>query len=329
MARIKILSTGGTIASKVDPATGGARPALSGSELLESVPGLADVAQIEVENVCSLPGFGVYPEIWLQVARRAEAALHEEGFDGVVVTHGTDTMEETAFYLDLTVTGDKPIVLTGAQRNASYFDPDGPRNLLNAVMVAASPQAAGQGAMIVFNGKINAARDVTKVHTSHVEAFQSYEHGYLGTVEMGAVRFYRRRMERQIFFPITETLPRVDIIPTYPGHDDIFFQAVLAAGSDGAIVQAYGLGNGTPALQWGVEALLTAGIPTVIASRVPMGVTAPEYAIPDGGGGGVDLLRAGAIYGHDLSPNKARVLMMAALGTNPDRARLQDIFQTI
>lgn len=328
MARIKILSTGGTIASKVDPATGGARPALSGRELLDSVPGLADVAEIEVENVCSLPGFGVYPDIWLQVAERARVALHEEGFDGVVVTHGTDTMEETAFFLDLTVAGDKPVVLTGAQRNASYFDPDGPRNLLNAVMVAASPKASGQGAMIVFNGKINAARDVTKVHTSHVEAFQSYEHGYLGTVEMGAVRFHRRRMERQLF-PIPEKLPRVDIIPTYPGHDDLFFQAVIRAGSDGAIVQAYGLGNGTPALQRGVESLLSAGIPTVIASRVPMGVVAPEYAIPDGGGGGVDLLRAGAIYGHDLSPNKARVLLMAALGTTRDRAKLQEMFQTI
>lgn len=328
MARVKILTTGGTIASKVDPQTGGAKPALSGQELLDTVPGLAGAAEVEVETVCNLPSFGVHPEIWLLLARKVRKALQEEGFDGVVVTHGTDTMEETAFFLDLTAEGEKPVVLTGAQRNASYFDPDGPRNLLQAVQVAASPGAAGQGAMIVFNGKINAARDATKTHTSHVETFQAGEHGFLGSVEMGAVRFYRQRLRRQTF-PLPPGLPRVDIIPTYPGHDELFFQTVLAAGAEGAVVQAYGLGNGSKVLQWGVEALITAGVPTVIASRVPIGITAPEYAIPDVGGGGLDLFRAGAIFGHDLSPGKARVLLMVALTARQDMDRLREIFSTI
>jgi L-asparaginase len=168
---VALLSTGGTIASKQDPVKGGYVPALSGEDLVSAVPAIKKIAQIEVEQVSNISSSDMTPEIWIHLAGRVQELLAKPEITGVVITHGTNTLEETAFLLDLTTTSTKPVILVGAQRPASDPDSDGPRNLLNAVRVAVSSEALNKGVMVVMNGQINAARDVTKTNTSQVETF--------------------------------------------------------------------------------------------------------------------------------------------------------------
>src|SRR5579864_3586205 len=194
---IGVLSTGGTIASRQDPAKGGYVPALSGEDLVAAVPAIKKIAQIQVEQISNIPSPDMTPEIWLRLAGRINELLARPEIAGVVVTHGTDTLEETAYFLDLTIISSKPVILVGAQRPASDPDSDGPRNLLDAIRVATAPEAVGKGAMIVMNGQINAARDVTKTNTSQVETFRSLEFGALGVVDEEKVRFYRAPERRQ------------------------------------------------------------------------------------------------------------------------------------
>ncbi len=178
LPRVVVLTTGGTIASKFDPAKGGiVNAVLTGADLVEAVPDLSKFARIEVEEISNIGSPNMTPQIWRKLAARANTLLEDPQVVGVVVTHGTDTMEETAYFLDLTITDSKPVVLVGAQRAASYFDTDGPRNLLNAVRVAVSPEAIGKGVMVVMNGQINAAREVAKTNTVDVETFKSVEFG--------------------------------------------------------------------------------------------------------------------------------------------------------
>jgi L-asparaginase len=225
---VVILSTGGTIASRFDPEKGGLVPALSGSELVEAVPELGEVAQVRVEQISNIGSADMTPDIWLKLARRANTVLSDEDVVGVVVTHGTDTLEETAYVLDLTVVSQKPVVMVGSQRAASYPDTDGPRNLLNAVRVAVSPEAVGMGTVVVMNGQINAAREVTKTSTIARETFKTLEFGALGVADLGGVRFYRAPLRRQAIPVAHDTrLGRVEIVPHYAGADGRLVRALL------------------------------------------------------------------------------------------------------
>src|SRR5262249_48360049 len=177
---VRLIATGGTIAMKIDPIKKAPVPAISGEELVATVPEIAKVARIEVQNLSNVPSDYMDPDRWVQLQRAVTEALARPEVAGVIVSHGTDTLEETAWFLDLTVAGDKPIVLIGAQRNASESDFDGPRNLLNAARICVDPGARGKGAMIALNNNINAARDAVKTHTSDVETFKSGDLGFLG-----------------------------------------------------------------------------------------------------------------------------------------------------
>ena len=191
LPRVVVLATGGTIASRFDPAIGALAPAATGADLVRAVPGLDKIARVDVEQIANIGSYDMTPDIWRQLSRRTNELLATNDVAGVVVTHGTDTLEETAYFLDLTVTSPKPVIVVGAQRASSYFDSDGPRNLLNAVRVAISPEAVGKGALVVMNGQINAAREVTKTSTIEVETFKTLEFGALGVADLSAVRFYR------------------------------------------------------------------------------------------------------------------------------------------
>src|SRR5579864_6988858 len=194
---IGVLSTGGTIASKQDPAKGGYLPALSGEDLVSAVPAIKKIAQIQVEQISNIPSPDITPEIWVRLAGRVNELLAKPEIAGIVVTHGTDTLEETAYFLDLATISTKPVIMVGAQRPASDPESDGPRNLLDAVRVAVASEAVGKGVMVVMNGQINAARDVTKTNTSQVETFRSLEFGAIGTVDAEKVRLYRAPLRRQ------------------------------------------------------------------------------------------------------------------------------------
>lgn len=321
--RLRVIATGGTIAMRIDPVSGGPVPALTGAELVAASPALAALGVIEVEEFANIPSEHMQPEVWLRLARRVREVAQNDLCDGIVILHGTDTMEETAFFLDVTVPTDLPIVFTGAMRAASDPNPDGPANILDAATVALHPQSRGRGVLIVMHGQIHSARRVTKIDTSDVDSFDSVMPPDLGQVRSGWVQFSRAWAPR-VHVPLPDQLPRVDIIPMYAGVDDFALSAALARGAAGLVVAGVGAGNVNEALYQGILAALHAGIPVVISSRVPYGGVRPLYAYA---GGGITLLKAGAIFAHDLNPQKARVLLMAGLGMGYDQPRLAQLFE--
>jgi L-asparaginase len=244
---------------------------------------------------------------------------------GVLVTHGTDTMEETAYFLDLTVASDKPVIMVGAMRAASEWDADGPRNILDATRVAVSPEATGKGAFVVLNGEIHAAREVTKTHSLAVETFGTPEFGALGIVDADGVRFYRAPLRRQTLEMAPDVeLPTVDIIPNYAGSDGRLIRGLMKEGPvDGIIVDAAGAGNIAGRLFEAVVEARHAGVTVVITSRTHAGRVLPLYA---GGGGGTTLREMGCIFADNLNAQKARVLLIAALTRTRDVEALRKIF---
>lgn len=319
----QFISTGGTIAMKTGPAGDAPVPALSGHDLLASVHGLQHITDLRVHNLFNLPSDYMGPRQWLALYGAVYAALAQDEVAGVIVSHGTDTLEETAWFLDLTVDDEKPIVLTGAQRNASEADTDGPRNLRNAARVCVASEAVGRGVMVVLNNQINAAREAIKSHTSDVEAFKSGDFGFLGTVDDDRVVFARAPMRRQ-HIPLTGAeLPNVVIVCMYGGADGSMIRCAASAGVKGIVVQALGLGNVNHDMYEAILDSIAAGVAVVISTRVANGRVRPIYGFK---GGGKTLRDRGAVFADDLSPQKARILLMLALQTERSTADLQSLF---
>ena len=325
LPHVVILSTGGTIASMYDEDKGGLVPALTGEQIVEAVPGLDEVARVSVEQVANIGSPDMTPAIWMKLAARANQLFAEGDVDGIVVTHGTDTLEETAYVLDLTVSSEQPVVVVGAQRAPSYYDTDGPRNLFNAVSVAASPEARGMGTMVVMNGQIHAAREVTKTSTIARETFRTIEFGALGVANVGGVKFYRAPLRRQtIPVPGEVELPRVEIVSHYAGADGSVIRAILEhEPPDAFVINATGLGHVSEPM---FDAILEArerGLPVVVSTRVYTGRLMALYA---GKGRGVDFVEAGCVLADNLSPQKARILLMLAMTRTKEPAELQAYF---
>ena len=303
---------------------------MSGSELVEAVPELAEVAQVQVEQISNIGSADMTPDIWLKLARRANEVLSSNDVTGVVVTHGTDTLEETAYFLDLTVTSSKPVIMVGSQRAASYPDTDGPRNLLNAVRVAVSSKAVDMGTLVVMNGQINAAREVTKTSTIARETFKTLEFGALGVADPGGVRFYRAPLRRQTIPLAPDTaLGRVEIVPHYAGANGRLLRALLNDDQPpplaGIVIAATGLGHVSASMHDAIKKARDREIPVVISTRVYTGRLMPLYA---GKGKGVDLRDLGCVLPDNLSPQKARILLMVALTKTKDPEELQRYFDS-
>ncbi len=322
LPRVVVLATGGTIASQIDPRTGALAPALTGAELVKAVPGLDKIANVEVEQISNIGSYDMSPDIWRRLATRANQLLQDRGVSGVVVTHGTDTLEETAYFLDLTVTSTKPVILVGAQRAASFFDSDGPRNLLNAVRVAVSPEADSMGVMVVMNGQINAAREVTKTNTLEAETFKTLEFGALGVADLGAVRFYRAPLRRQtITLADSQPLGRIEIVSQYAGADGRVIRLLIQEeGLAGLVVEGFGVGHVTAGTLEAIKAARARNIPVVFSTRVYTGRTVPLYARD------TEATALGVIRADNLSAQKARILLMLALTRTSDVAQLQKYF---
>ena len=320
---VKLIATGGTIAMKIDPVSKAPVPAITGEDLVSTVPEIAKVARIEVLNISNVPSGYMDPPRWIELQKAVVETLARSEVAGVIVSHGTDTLEETAYFLDLTVPGEKPIVLIGAQRNASEKDFDGPRNLLNAARICVSPEAKGKGAMIVLNNQINAAREVTKTHTSDVETFKSGDFGFLGTADTDRVIFYRSPLRRQHISIQMPKLPYVEIIAAYGGADGTLIKAAVNAGAKGLVIQALGWGNVNIPMYEAIQEVTAKGIPVVISTRVPNGRVLPVYGYI---GGGNTLKQVGAIFADNLSPQKARLLLMLALQTTSKAEEIQKVF---
>lgn len=316
---IGLLFTGGTISMQLDPATGAAVPALGAAEILAQVPRLGDVADFETEDFSRLPGPHVTPEHMWRLARRAAAWLERPDIDGLVITHGTDTIEETAYLLDLTLTTEKPVVLVGAMRTVSDVSWDGPANLLAAARVAASSSSSGRGVVVVMDDLILPARDVRKVHTEASNAFASPEFGPLGVVDAGAVVYRRHATARLAWrdpradagLRVSQLDTRISLLQAYTGITRAVADAHLAADIQGVAVVAFGRGNVPPSMVPVVRDAVARGILVTVSSRCLSGRVSPRYGYE---GGGLELADAGAKLVGDLPGAKARLLQMVARG---------------
>jgi len=314
---VKVVATGGTIAN-----TPSGR--LHAGEVADAIPALKKVARLEVEEVIRVGSSSITVENWLTLARRINEILSRESeVKGLVVTHGSNTVEETGYFLSLTVKSDKPVVLTAAQRQFTTLSSDSPKNFLQAVRVAVSDDARGKGALIVTNDVINAARDVSKNISYRVETYTSRDLGALGFVDEDRVTFYRAPIKQHTTATpfdvgLLQKLPRVDIIYTYAGADGTLIDAAVTQGhAEGLVIAGFPTGSGSPAMDQAVKRVAAKGIPVVMTNR--------------GGMGRVTDTRAGEarplIWGDNLTPQKARILLMLALTTTKDSAELQRIFQ--
>jgi L-asparaginase len=314
---VKVVATGGTIAN-----TPSGR--LHAGEVADAIPALKKVARLEVEEVIRVGSSSITVENWLTLARRINEILSRESeVKGLVVTHGSNTVEETGYFLSLTVKSDKPVVLTAAQRQFTTLSSDSPKNFLQAVRVAASNEARGKGALIVTNDVINAARDVTKNITYRLETYNSRDLGVLGYVDEDRITFYRAPLKQHTTatpFDISrlQKLPRVDIITTYVDADGALIDAAVAhAKAEGLVIAGFPTGSATPAMEQAMNRAAAKGIPVVMTNRGGTG------RITDTRGKEARPL----IFGDNLTPQKARILLMLALTITKDLAELQRIFE--
>lgn len=318
--KIVLLATGGTIASRFDPNLGSTVASERAVELLKMLPQVSQFVEIEVHDFATIPSYEMDVQFAFKLAMKIRELLARADVAGVVVTHGTDTMEETSYLADLLVESDKPAVFTGAQRAHDDPQSDGPFNLLNAIRVAASPLVRGLGALICFNGTIHAARDVTKTHTSAVETFQSFAVGPLGEVDGDLIVIHRRPTLRRSF-KLDRIEERVDLVRLVLGIDLRGVEAAIERGVAGLVIEAFGRGNGPARLAELVRRATGKGVPVLITSRCAAGRVQPSYG---GGGGGDDLVAAGGIFAGDLKGAKARLLLMVLVSSAGTKDRIAE-----
>jgi L-asparaginase len=327
LPHVVILATGGTIAGSADTGTeAGYSSAQVGVEiLLEAVPELGKIARVTGEQVANIGSQNMSDDVWLKLAGRINALLPTEGVDGIVITHGTDTMEETAYFLNLVVKSSKPVVMTGAMRPSTAMSADGPLNIYNAVAVAADPAATGRGILVVINDDIHGARAVVKSNTTDVQTFVSPTFGLIGSVSFGKAQYYRMpfaRHTKDSRFSVegVESLPRVEIIAIYENATGDLIDAAVQLGARGIVTAGVGNGNVPDAALAALVRARQRGVVVVRATRVPTGFVDRNIEIDD------DELELVASY--DLSPQKARILLRLALVQTSDWTQIQEFFAT-
>ncbi|MCG8566882.1 MAG: asparaginase [Desulfobacterales bacterium] len=322
---VVILGTGGTIAGQ---APAGDRPGyksgqLDIQEMIKAVPELTRLAEIKGEQIANVGSQDISFGILMRLARRINTLLAQKDVQGVVVTHGTDTMEESAFFLNLTVTSQKPVVLTGSMRPATAISADGPLNLFNAVAVAADPNAKDRGVMVVTNDRIHDAHSLTKNHTTSVETFLSPVTGLMGTVIYGKPTYFRRPFRchthaSEFRLENVEQLPRVDILYACIDMAHDYIQAAVDLGAKGVVIAGDGNGNMNQATLAEAARVARKGIFIVRSSRVSSGTVGRNMEVDDDA--------HGFIASDELNPAKARILLMLALMTRRTAGEIQELF---
>lgn len=317
-----VVGTGGTIASKYDAAIGGHVSAATAQDLIAGVPGLAEMAEIRATEHSNVNSALMDTATAFRLRDRLRTVLEDKSVAGIVVTHGTATLEETAYLIDLTLAAEQPVVITGAQRNFDEPDADGPRNLLYATMVASAPEARGRGVLVVVGGEIHAARDVTKVHTERLTAFASRDGGPIGLVTKYGVTFLSIP-EHRIHLDVDRVEENVQLVRMGQGMNDLLLRACIRERVAGIVVEATAGGNVNEPFYHAIRDALEAQIPVIVATRLTSG--APHLG-KGYRGSLASLMAHGAIPAGYLSGLKARILLMVALAHTHDRAALSDIF---
>ncbi|CAM3989608.1 type II asparaginase [Mesobacillus zeae] len=324
LPNVKILATGGTIAgaAKSESETTGYKAGVVGvDQLVEAVPELKELANISGQQVCKIDSSAMTNEILLDLAKEVDKQLKDPKINGIVITHGTDTLEETAYFLNLVIKSDKPVVLVGSMRPSTALSADGPLNLYNAVAIAASEESKGKGVLVALNDKIGSARDTTKTNTTSVDTFGSQDFGYLGLVQGGKPYFYTestRKNTTETEFNVNDIkdLPRVDIVYAHGNDSRVMVDAAVKAGAK-AIIHA-GTGNGSvyPETLEGLIDAQKKGVVVVRDSKVGSGMVTRED-VDD---------KNHFVSADTLNPVKARVLLMLALSKTNDPAKIQEMF---
>jgi L-asparaginase len=324
-ANIVILATGGTIAGAA--ATGTQAGYSSGqvgvAALIEAVPQLAELASIRGEQVANVGSQDMSDEIWLQLAQRTNALLSQDDLDGVVITHGTDTIEETAYFLNLVIDSNKPVVMTAAMRPATALSADGPLNIFNAVAVAADPEAAGRGVLVVINDDIHGARGMTKTSTTDVQTFVSSERGLMGATLYGDNRWFRHpyrahTSDSDFSVAAMQALPRVDVIYVSAGVSPDLIDAAVANGAQGIVTAGVGNGNMTRGAVAALSRAVKQGVVVVRSTRVTSGTVGRNIELDD------DSL--GTVASGELNPAQSRVLLKLVLTKTRDPETVQAYF---
>ncbi|MGG2066396.1 asparaginase [Bacillus sp. S14(2024)] len=322
MKKILVLHTGGTIAMEEDKETGVVQPGAQ-NPLLKFIPNLGEDIDLIVEDVFHLPSPHMTPNEMLQLQVMIDEKVKNDNMQGVVITHGTDTLEETAYFLDLTVQADVPIVVTGAMRSSNELGADGLYNFLSAVKVASSEEAKGKGVLVVLNDEIHCATNVTKTHTSNVATFQSPQYGPIGMVTKRGVVFHQALVHHEKY-AVTQITKNIVILKAYAGMDDTLLSAIEQLPVDGIIIEALGQGNLPPRTLPALQRLINKGIPVVLVSRCFNGIVQDVYSYE---GGGKHLKNMGIIFTYGLNAQKARIKLLVGLEVTNEQAKIQAMFR--
>jgi len=326
-SNIVILATGGTIAGAAATGTqsGYTSGAVTIDAMIKAVPGITDLANIKGEQIANVGSQDMSFDILLKVAKRINELAKTDDVDGIVITHGTDTMEESAFFLNLTVKTDKPVVMVGSMRPSTAVSADGPLNLFNAVAVAAAPKAKGRGVLVVMNDWIHGAHSLTKTSTTDVQTFMSPVRGLVGVTSYGKNDFYASPEwphTTRTEFDISQAtkLPRVDVLMAYVDMGPEQIDAAVAGGAKGIVIAGVGNGNMTKAAAEACANAVKKGVVVVRSSRVPTGLVGRNVEIDDD--------KNGFIASDELNPQKSRILLSLALLKNSSAKDVQTMFMT-
>lgn len=324
--KVVIIATGGTIAMKYDEASQGLVPACSGEDLAAAVPGIEQVADLEFVQFSNIASPAMTPEMMFKLHERVQEELARDDVSGVVITHGTDTLEETSYFLDLLHAGPKPVVCTAAMRGAGDTSPDGPMNIYCSVKAAASDLTREMGVMVCLNETLHAPGEVTKTHSANPATFQSPWWGPIGYVDLDKIILRRKPLGVQRFAPKALTA-RVDLIKCMTGSGREYVDFAVQQGCKGIVIEGFGRGNVPPPMVPGIEAAVQGGVAVVLTTRTPGGRVLDVYGYP---GSVTDTRRSGIAMAGEISAAKARLKLMIVLSENPqiagDRQALEAIF---
>lgn len=323
MKKVALIFTGGTISMRIDNSIKAAVPGLTDNEIIAKLKGVENIATIEPIHFGSFPGPHMTPYLITKLSELTKKIIKREDICGIVITHGTDCLEETAYMLDLLIKTHKPIVLTGAMRNSSELGYDGPANISAAICTALSEESRNKGVLVVMNNQVHAAEEVTKTHTLNLDTFKSINFGPLGIVDQDVVLYYRDIKRKNNFnTEIIET--KVALIKTCIGIDPDCIDYFVEKKYKGIVIEAMGRGNVPPNMVEGIEKAIKLGIPVVIVSRCSRGRVLDSYGYE---GGGRQLREKGVILGDTLSGQKARIKLMVILGITNKLDEIRKLFE--
>lgn len=322
MKKIEIIFNGGTISMKIDEKIKAAVPSLSADEIMSMIPGVEDYAEIEAYTFSSMPSPHMTLETMLKLSKFTTELVERDDIDGVVITHGTDTLEETAYLLDLTVKTKKPVVVTGAMRSGSELGYDGPFNLATSICTAISDEAVGRGVLVCFNGELNSASEVTKANSMALNAFRTPNFGPIGIVDNDNVIFYRdaNHLEK---YDVSKIEKQVALIKCVVDMDSSYIDYLIEKGYGGIVIEALGRGNVPPKMVEGIKKAIELEIPVVVVSRCFEGRVFESYGYE---GGGKQLKNLGVIFGDTLPGQKARIKLILAINSGMNIHEVARVF---